>query len=75
MDELGFYNPVNSISVISGRYKGEYERLCAMKRRLGSERMSPLGGFERATPWSDVGSANRSATRTLLIGIVSSDLP
>ena len=45
---------------------GEYERLCAMKRRLGSERLSPIAGFEPATPWSEVGSANRLATRTLL---------
>ena len=37
-----------------------------MKRRLGSGRISPPAGFEPATPWSEVGSANRSATRTLL---------
>ena len=36
-----------------------------MKRRLGSGRISPPAGFEPATPWSEVGSANRSATRTL----------
>ena len=57
--------PFNSISVISRRWKGEHERLCAMKRRLGSGRISPPAGFEPATPWSEVGSANRSATRTL----------
>ena len=38
--------PFNSISVISGRWKGEHERLCAMKRRLGSGRISPLAGFD-----------------------------
>ena len=58
--------PFKSISVISRRWKGEHERLCAMKRRLGSERITPPAGFEPATPWSEVGSANRSATRTLL---------
>ena len=58
--------PFNSISVISRRWKGEHERLCAMKRRLGSGRISPPAGFEPATPWTEVGSANRSATRTLL---------
>ena len=57
--------PFNSISVISRRWKDEHERLCAMKRRLGSGRISPPAGFEPATPWSEVGSANRSATRTL----------
>ena len=57
--------PFNSISVIQRRWKGEHERLCAMKRRLGSGRISPPAGFEPATPWSKVGSANRSATRTL----------
>ena len=33
--------PFNSISVISRRWKGEHERLCAMKRRLGSGIISP----------------------------------
>ena len=50
MDELEFYVPYNSISVTSGRWKGEHERLCAMKRRLGSERISPPAGFEPETP-------------------------
>ena len=57
--------PFNSISVISRRWKGEHERPCAMKRRLGSGRISPPVGFEPVTPWSEVVSANRSATRTL----------
>ena len=67
MDELGILRPFNSISVISRRWKGEHERLCAMKRRSGSGRISPPVGFQPATPWSEVGSANRSATRTLLV--------
>ena len=58
--------PFNSISVISRQWKGEHERLCAMKHRLGSGRILPPAGFEPATPWSEVGSANRSATRPLL---------
>ena len=57
-------HPFNSISVISRRWKGEHERLCAMKCRLGSGRILPPAGFEPATPWSEVWSANRSATRT-----------
>ena len=36
-----------------------------MKRCLGSGRILPPAEFEPATPWSEVGSANRSATRTL----------
>ena len=58
--------PFNSISVILRWWKGEHERLCAVKCRLGSGRISPPAGFEPATPWSEVGSANRSATQTLL---------
>ena len=54
--------PFNSISVISRWWKDEHERLCAMKRRLGLGRISPP-----ATPWSEVGSDNRSATRTLRV--------
>ena len=58
--------PFNSISVISRRWKGEHERLCSMKCCLGLGRISPPAGFEPTTPWSEVGSANRSATQTLL---------
>ena len=58
--------PFNSISVISRRWKGEHERLCAMKRRLGSGRISLPAWLEPASPWSEVGSANCSATQTLL---------
>ena len=46
--------PFISISVISRRWKGEYERLCAMKRRLDSGRISLPAGFEPATPWTDL---------------------
>ena len=48
MDER-VLRPFNSISVISRRWKGEHERLCAMKRRLGSGRISPPAGFEPVT--------------------------
>ena len=41
---LGFYVPFNSISVISGRWKGEHERLCVMKCCLCSGRISPQAG-------------------------------
>ena len=44
-------HPFNIISVISRRWKGEYERLCAMKRHLGLGRISPPVGFEPATPF------------------------
>ena len=64
MDELGVLRPFNSISVIPRRWEEEHKRLCAVKRRLGSGRISPPAGFEPATLWSEVGSANRSATRT-----------
>ena len=48
LDELGFYVP-STVFVISRRWKGEHERLCAMKRRLGSGRISPPAGFEPVT--------------------------
>ena len=60
MDELEFYVPFNSISIISRRWKGEHERHCAMKVREESRLQRDL------TPWSEVGSANHLATRTLL---------
>ena len=44
------YVPFNSLSVITRRWKHEHERLCAMKRRLGSGRISPPAGFKPATP-------------------------
>ena len=40
MNELGFSVSFNSISVISEGWTGEQQRLCAMKRLLGSERIS-----------------------------------
>ena len=66
MDELRFNVPFNNISFISRRWKGEHEKLCAMKLRLGSEIISPPAGLEPETPWSEAGSANRSATSSLL---------
>ena len=48
--ELGFYVSFNNISVISEGWKGEHERLCALKRLLGSERISPAAGFEPGAP-------------------------
>ena len=53
----GFTSSFNSISVISGRWNGKHERLCAMKRRLGWGRFSPPAGFEPVTPWYEIESA------------------
>ena len=47
---VGYCVPSNSISVISIQWMVEQERLCAMKRRLGSERISPPAGFEPENP-------------------------
>ena len=49
MDCLGRYVLFNSISVISGRWKDEHEWRYSMKRRLGSERVSPSAEFEPDT--------------------------
>ena len=48
-DELQFNVPFNRISFISERWNGEHKKLCAMKRRLGSEIISPPG-LEPETP-------------------------
>ena len=66
MDELGFYVSFNSISVISEGWNGEHKKLCAMKRFLGSERISPAAGFKPGAPWSEVGSAKSSVTSRIL---------
>ena len=67
----GFYVPFNSISVISGRWKGEHERLCAMKCRLYSGRISPQAGFEPATRWSEVGTARKPKRRPTTLQLFS----
>ena len=54
MDELGFYVPSTVFQSFRDDGKGEHERLCAMKRRLGSGRISPPAGFEPATLFSGI---------------------
>ena len=44
MDDLQFYALFNSISVMSGRWKGNTERLCAMEPRLRLKRFLPSAG-------------------------------
>ena len=66
--------PFNSISVTLRQWKDEHERLCAVKRCLGSGRILPPAGFEPATPWTKVGSANRSAMRTLRLRLRLTEL-
>ena len=61
--------PFNSISVISRRWKGEHERLCAMKHRLGSRRISPPAGSEPATPWTEVTHNTKLRTLELLFKV------
>ena len=65
MDGLWLYVHFNSISVISGRWKCEHERLRANKRRLtyGFIQVLPAG-FEPETTRSEIRSVNLSATRT-----------
>ena len=43
-------SPFQQYFIISGRSKGEHEKLCALKRRLGSEIISPPAGLEPETP-------------------------
>ena len=48
-DDLQFYILFNSISVISGKWLGDKERLCAMESHLQSERLPPQVGLEPGT--------------------------
>ena len=49
MDDLRFYVLFNSISVISGRWAGYNERLCAMEPRLRLEKSSSQAELELMT--------------------------
>ena len=49
MNDLRFYVLVNSISVISGRWLGNYERLCAMEPRLRLKKSLSQAGLEPGT--------------------------
>ena len=49
MDDLQFYAPCKIISVISGRRKGENERLCAISPRFGLEIFQLQAGLEPGT--------------------------
>ena len=56
MDDLRFYVPFNSISVISGRWADDYERLCAMEPRLRLRRFR-LGRGSKPGPLDQWASA------------------
>ena len=45
MDELQFYSHFNSISVISGQWLGDCERLCAMEPCLRSKNSASSGAL------------------------------
>ena len=49
LDDLRFYVLFNSISVISGRWAGDNERLCAMEPRLRLRRSRLRWGIELGT--------------------------
>ena len=46
MDDLRFYVLFNSVSVISGQWKVDNERLCAMELHLWLRRFLPTAGME-----------------------------
>ena len=58
IDDLRFYVLFNSISVKSGRWVGDHERLCAMEPCLCLNGSPPLAGLETRT----VRSANQRLT-------------
>ena len=58
MDDLRFYVLFNSVSVISGRWTDDNERLCAMGPRLRLKRSLPQAEIESRT----VGSRGQRLT-------------
>ena len=52
MDGLRFHVLFNSISVISGQWTGDNERLCAISPRLRLKRSPPQAGLEPGTATS-----------------------
>ena len=66
MDELGFYIPSTVFQSFWDDGRMNMKGSVQWSAVLGSGRISPPAGFELPTPWSEVGSVNRSATRTLL---------
>ena len=52
MPDLQFYEFLNSISVISGRWTGDNEKQCAMEPRLRLEMSLPRAGLEPRTAQS-----------------------
>ena len=71
MDEFGILRPFQQYFSHIGRWKGEHERLCAMKCRLCSGRISPQAGFEPATRWSEVGTARKPNLRPTTLPLFS----
>ena len=69
MDELGFYVTFNNISVMSGRWKGEHERFCAMKRSLGLEE-TRLQRDSNPRPCCPITNQPRGSFRQIALGRV-----
>ena len=68
MDDLRFYVLFNSISVISGQWAGDNERLCAMEPHLPLKRSSPQVRLEPGTARSVDQRLTQLATWALLLG-------
>ena len=57
-DDLRFYVPSNSISVLSGKCEGDKEKLCEMEYRLWFESFPPAAELEPGTARSVGGILN-----------------
>ena len=64
-DDSVFYIPFNIIYIISRQWKDDNEKLCAMKGPTVMSCIPTSVGFKLQTLWSEIGSANHSATWTL----------
>ena len=49
IDDLQFYILFNNVSIISGQWENDNERLCSVKHCLRSKRFLPSAGLEPGT--------------------------
>ena len=64
-DDLVFYIPFDTIQTLSRWLKSDIEKLCDMENFMVIDWIPPPMALESGTSWSEVRSANHSATQML----------